>query len=83
MLYQHFKGGLYLKLGEVLDCEDPAEKVVIYMNLPSFTLWARPKKSFDSMVEIAGNPFVPRFHRIRSLRELPYVWRMFRKHRSK
>lgn len=49
-IYQHYKGGLYRVLGEVLHTNDESE-LVIYESLQDGRWWARPKAEFFGKVE--------------------------------
>lgn len=67
-IYKHFKGGIYKVLDVAIDSET-LEEIVIYMALYECrdfgigSLWVRPKKMFEEMVEIDGKK-VPRFEYI-------------------
>ena len=51
--YQHYKGGLYLKLHEAFHTETE-ETLVIYACAASGMVFARPKASFDENVMVEG-----------------------------
>lgn len=67
-LYKHFKNKWYVKLFEVRNCDNCKEIYTVYMSLykkdfPRFTLWFRPKKEFDEILNINGNK-IKRFKKI-------------------
>lgn len=49
-VYQHFKGGLYIKLCESKHSENN-EELVTYVNVTTGEIWTRPKKMFYEIVE--------------------------------
>lgn len=51
--FQHYKGGLYLKLGEARHC-DTEEVLVVYVCAVSGDMWARPKAMFEGTLEHEG-----------------------------
>ncbi len=51
--YQHYRGGLYLKLGEARYTETE-EVLVVYVCAVSGDMWARPKAMFEGTLEHEG-----------------------------
>ncbi len=60
--YQHYKGGIYLKIGEALHTETE-EEMVVYVSAFSGKMFVRPKEMFFEMVEYNGET-MPRFKKI-------------------
>jgi hypothetical protein len=66
--YRHYKGKEYEVLGEALHSET-LEKMVVYKplystpDIPDGTLWVRPLRMFEEMVEVNGVQ-VKRFERM-------------------
>ena len=57
--YRHFKGGLY----EVIDIakhSETLEDMVVYKHLEDSSIWVRPLKMFNEIIERDGKK-VPRF----------------------
>lgn len=60
--YQHYKGKLYLVVGEVKHSET-LEDLVLYISLydnPTSQIWVRPKAMFLEKVAVKGKR-IPRF----------------------
>lgn len=59
MLYKHFKGGFYLKLLTVLDCNNPTQSDVVYLALQDkppfkkFQPWRRSTLQFNDIHPVA------------------------------
>ena len=51
--YQHYKGGIYYKLGEALHTET-SEMMVIYLCAKDGYWFARPKEMFEDRLEWQG-----------------------------
>lgn len=57
--YKHYKGGLYVKLGEALHSETD-EVMVVYVCVVRGWMFVRPKSLWDEKVMVDGQE-VPRF----------------------
>ena len=59
MIYKHFKGGFYLKLLTVLDCNDTDTSDVVYLALQDktpfkkFQPWRRSTEQFNDIHPVA------------------------------
>jgi hypothetical protein len=60
--YQHYKGGVYLKIAEAIHSETD-EVMVVYTSVFSGKVFVRPKDMFYEDVEIDGKA-VPRFKKM-------------------
>lgn len=60
--FQHYKGGFYKVLFEVIHSET-LEEMVVYVMLKDGSLWTRPKDMFEETVVVGGKK-VPRFKKI-------------------
>lgn len=58
--YQHFKGKEYTVIGLGRHSETEEELVVYRQEYGDRSLWVRPRKMFEEMVEVEGRK-VPRF----------------------
>jgi len=59
--FQHFKGGLYLVLGEALHTESQ-ETLLVYVCAVSGAMFCRPKAMFEEIIETdtyKGPRFIP------------------------
>lgn len=69
--YKHYKGGIYLYLGEGRHTET-FEQCVVYMSVKNGDIWFRPKEMFYGTVEVDGK-IVPRFEELSSCFEFGVV----------
>lgn len=58
--YQHYKGKEYVVIGIARHSETEEELVVYRQEYGDRSLWVRPRKMFEEMVEIEGR-MAPRF----------------------
>ena len=59
--YQHYKGGIYLKLSEATHTETD-EQLTVYMCAVSGLVWCRPTKMFNEILDedgYKGPRFIP------------------------
>lgn len=49
-LYRHFKGNVYEVLCDAIDTET-TERVIVYQDVESKTIWVRPKNMFFETID--------------------------------
>lgn len=61
-LYKHFKGNVYQIL-ELAQHTESADVLVVYKNVETDVVWARPLEMFDSLVDKDKYPEVEQLYR--------------------
>ncbi len=59
-LYKHYKGNFYTVIGLAMHSETEEMMVIYQPKKEGSTLWVRPEKMFNELIEIDGKS-VPRF----------------------
>ena len=59
-LYKHYKGNFYTVIGLAMHSETEEMMVIYQPKKEGATLWVRPEKMFNELIEIDGKS-VPRF----------------------
>ena len=65
-LYQHFKGGIY-RVSDIATHTETGEQLVIYMNMDTRLVYARPYKMFISKVDKIKYPEATQEYRFEKL----------------